>query len=92
MNISLLPELSAARAHQLIDAVIKRDRINLADYDKTVTGMGKWPYEKGPTFSWWTMMGIGIFYYNKSMFDREGQKYPDDSWTWDQARASMGGK
>jgi len=68
-----------------LDAVIKRDKINLAEFDKTVTGMGKWPYEKGSTYSWWTMMGIGAFYYNKSMFDREGQKYPDDSWTWDQA-------
>lgn len=68
-----------------LDAVVKRDKLNLADYDKTVTGMGKWPYEKGSTYSWWTMMGIGTFYYNKSMFDREGQKYSDENWTWDQA-------
>ncbi|HEV2122477.1 MAG TPA: sugar ABC transporter substrate-binding protein, partial [Chloroflexota bacterium] len=68
-----------------LDSVIKRDKLNLGDYDKTVIGMGKWPYEKGPTYSWWTMMGIGTFYYNKSIFDREGQKYPDESWTWDQA-------
>ena len=68
-----------------LDAVIKRDRISAADYDRTVIGMGKWPYEKGPTYSWWTMMGIATFYYNKALFDREGQKYPDESWTWDQA-------
>ena len=68
-----------------LDAVIKRDKLNLADYDKTVTGMGKWPYEKGSTYSWWTMMGIGTFFYNKTLFDREGQKYPDENWTWDQA-------
>jgi multiple sugar transport system substrate-binding protein len=68
-----------------LDAAIKRDRIAAADYDRTVIGMGKWPYEKGPTYSWWTMMGIATFYYNKALFDREGQKYPDESWTWDQA-------
>jgi multiple sugar transport system substrate-binding protein len=68
-----------------LDSVIKRDKVAPAEYDRTVIGMGKWPYEKGPTFSWWTMMGIGTFYYNKSMFDREGQKYPDENWTWDQA-------
>jgi multiple sugar transport system substrate-binding protein len=68
-----------------LDNVIKRDRINLADFDKTVIGMGKWPYDKGSTYSWWTMMGIGTFYYNKSIFDREGQRYPDENWTWDQA-------
>jgi multiple sugar transport system substrate-binding protein len=68
-----------------LDPMIKRDKINAADYDKTVTGMGKWPYEKGNTYSWWTMMGIGTFFYNKTLFDREGQKYPDENWTWDQA-------
>ena len=65
------------------DAALKRDKINPADYDKTVIGMGKWPYDKGPTYSWWTMMSTGCFFYNKSMFDREGLKYPDESWTWD---------
>jgi hypothetical protein len=49
-----------------LDAVVRRDRINAADFDKTVIGMGKWPYEKGPTYSWWTMMGIATFYYNRS--------------------------
>jgi multiple sugar transport system substrate-binding protein len=68
-----------------LDARIKRDKINAADYDKTVVGMGKWPYDKGPTYSWWTMMGIATFFYNKALFDREGQRYPDESWTWDQA-------
>jgi multiple sugar transport system substrate-binding protein len=68
-----------------LDPLIKRDKINPAEYDKTVTGMGKWPYDKGTQYSWWTMMSAGCFYINKALFDREGQKYPDDTWTWDQA-------
>jgi multiple sugar transport system substrate-binding protein len=68
-----------------LDPLVKRDKINPGDYDKTVTGMGKWPFDKGTQYSWWTMMSAGCIFYNKSMFDREGQKYPDDSWTWDTA-------
>ena len=68
-----------------LDPLLKRDKINGADYDKTVTGMGKWPYDKGPQYTFWTMLSAGCLFINKSLFDREGQKYPDDTWTWDQA-------
>jgi multiple sugar transport system substrate-binding protein len=85
VSYAWFPEWIKVGLLENLDALIKRDKINPADYDKTVTGMGKWPYDKGPTYSWWTMMSAGCLYVNKSMFDREGQKYPDDTWTWDTA-------
>lgn len=85
MSFAWFPEWVKLGWPENLDAAIKRDRINLADYDRTVIGMGRWPYLKGPSYSWWTMMGVGTFYYNKAMFDREGLRYPGAGWTWEEA-------
>lgn len=71
-----------------LDSLVDAAKINRADYNSTVMGSGRWPNGTGPTYSWWTMMGVGTFYYNKALFDAAGQAYPDGTWTWDQARAA----
>ena len=56
VSYAWFPEWIKAGFLESLDPLIKRDKINDADCDKTVTGMGKWPYDKGPAYSWWTMV------------------------------------
>lgn len=65
--------------------LIREAKIRPADYNQSILGMGKWPFDQGASHSWFTMMGIGAFYVNQSMFAREGLKVPDETWTWEQA-------
>jgi multiple sugar transport system substrate-binding protein len=62
-----------------LDPYVKRDRYDLDDfYPQAIEGWGRY---KGVLYEIPTDIDVHSLYYNKDMFDRCGQPYPD--WTWD---------
>jgi multiple sugar transport system substrate-binding protein len=66
---------------QPLDAFIARDpQFKAAAYFDTVMAAYKF---RGKQIALPILWGAYVLWYNKSMFDRAGQKYPDESWTWE---------
>lgn len=64
------------------DRVAKADKASAANLSDYFPGVLQTAQVGGKTFGLpWIAQPV-ILYYNKTMFDTAGIKYPDDSWTW----------
>ena len=76
-----------------IDPLIERDSFPIGDFYPTSVETFRWQYGQirvgeGPLWAMPESAQCGdMFYYNKSIFDKEGIPYPDDSWDWDKLLA-----
>jgi multiple sugar transport system substrate-binding protein len=70
-----------------LDKYIKRDNINLNDYEQTMLGA----YEvDGKIYAIPRDIDSIALWYNKKVFDEAGVKYPTNSWTWnDMTKAAL---
>ena len=58
---------------------IDRDKVNLKDYYDMPVELFSY---QGKCYGFPRDFNIVALYYNKTLFDRAGIKYPDNSWTW----------
>ncbi len=59
---------------------VKRDKFDLNDfYPEVVEGWGKY---RGTLYAIPAGVDLYAMYYNKTMFDKYGVSYPDESWDW----------
>jgi multiple sugar transport system substrate-binding protein len=71
--------LAAKGLLEPLDAYVKRDHYDLDDfYPQAIDGWGRY---RGVLYEIPTDIDVHTIYYNKTMFDRYHQPYPD--WTWD---------
>ena len=78
--------MSSAYFYNFVDAGVF---MNLAPYiERDSIDLNKYFQEgypiKSPSeiYGFWKDMTTVVLYYNKDMFDKEGLKYPDESWDW----------
>ena len=72
--------LAAKGLLEPLDGYVKRDHYDLDDfYPQAVNGWGRY---KGALYTIPTDIDVHAMYYNKTMFDKCHQPYPDWSWDW----------
>ena len=62
-----------------LDPLIAQSKIKLDDYVQQALELNRFPQGTGKYWAWQTMLGIGVVYYNKTLFDKAGVPYPTDS-------------
>jgi len=65
-------------AFTAIDAMLRRDRINMADYS-VVPGIYQ---DKGKQYGMPFQLVASGWFYNRDLFRERGLKEPDENWTW----------
>jgi multiple sugar transport system substrate-binding protein len=74
-----VPDIAEVGMPRALDDFVSRDKsFKLGDYAKGVVDAATW---KGKLFMLTVYANFAVTYYNKTMFDRAGVKYPDDTWT-----------
>ncbi len=74
-------QLAAKGLLEPLDTYVERDNYDLEDfYQQAIEGWSKY---KGVLYSVPTDIDVHAMYYNKTMFDKHGESYPDWSWDWD---------
>ena len=77
-------QFSASGWHLDLDQYVKRDKFDLSKHNRQL----EVEEYNGKLYALPYGTGGVVMYYNKSMFDQAGQKYPTDAWTWDDVRAA----
>jgi multiple sugar transport system substrate-binding protein len=77
-------QFSASGWHLDLGPYVKRDRFDLSKHNRQL----EVEEYQGKLFALPYGTGGVVMYYNKSLFDQGGQKYPSDSWTWEDVRAT----
>ena len=77
-------QFSASGWHLDLGSYAKRDKFDFAKYNRQL----EVEEYQGKLYALPYGTGGVVMYYNKSLFDKAGQKYPDDKWTWDDVRAA----
>ena len=54
--------------------------INLDNFYEISTARGRFPLETGDLYGMYTMLGTGILYYNRDIFNKAGAPYPNENW------------
>ena len=76
-----VPDVATSGIGKDLSPNVNRDKqFKLDDYAKGVVDAGSW---KGKLYMLTLFGNFNVLYYNKSLFDKAGVKYPDDSWTLD---------
>jgi multiple sugar transport system substrate-binding protein len=72
---------SFADKHVLLalDPLIARSKIDLNNYVKEALELGRYPQRTGKYWAWQTMLGVGVLFYNKTLFQNAGLPAPSDS-------------
>jgi multiple sugar transport system substrate-binding protein len=77
-----VPDNVGAGVVKELDGFVARDKpFKLDDYAKGVVDTGSW---KSKLYFLAVFSNFNVLYYNKTLFDRSGVKYPDDTWTNEQ--------
>lgn len=72
--------IAAKRLLEPLDRYVKRDHFDIDDfYPQAIEGWGRY---KGVLYELPTDIDVYAMYYNKDMFDKYHQPYPDWSWDW----------
>ncbi|MGH2352046.1 MAG: ABC transporter substrate-binding protein, partial [Chloroflexota bacterium] len=77
-------QFSASGWHLDLGQYVKRDKFDLAKYNRQLEVE---EYE-GKLYALPYGTGGVVMYYNKSLFDADGVRYPSDAWTWDDVRSA----
>ncbi|HEU5316333.1 MAG TPA: sugar ABC transporter substrate-binding protein [Chloroflexota bacterium] len=70
--------VDAKLAHDLNSYAARDKAFKVDDYAKGVIDAGSW---KGKLYFLAVFANFNLLYYNKTLLDRAGVKYPDDTWT-----------
>jgi len=72
---------SLADKHVLmaLDPLIATSKIDLNNYVKEALELGRYPQRTGKYWAWQTMLGVGVLFYNKTLFQNAGLPTPTDS-------------
>jgi multiple sugar transport system substrate-binding protein len=74
-----VPDNVEARVPKELGPYFARDKsVKVDDYAKGVIDAGSW---KGKLYFLALFANFNVLYYNKTLLDRAGVKYPDDTWT-----------
>ena len=74
-----VPDNVDAKVAKELNGYLARDKsFKIEDYAKGVVDAGSW---KGKLYFLALFANFNLLYYNKTLLDRAGVKYPDDTWT-----------
>jgi multiple sugar transport system substrate-binding protein len=80
---------SERQVTRVLDDLVARDKVDLSQFfPASIAGCrwqpGQMAMGQGKLYVFPQNFGTGtVFYFNKTLFDQQGVKYPDASWTWD---------
>jgi multiple sugar transport system substrate-binding protein len=80
-----VPSYAADGVLENLDPYIAESGMDLSDY--WPGAMDTTSYQ-GNVYGFLRDIGLEVLYYNKDHFDEAGLDYPDESWTWDDLRAT----
>ena len=72
-----------------LDPLIKRDSREVPLSDYVTAQLDTWKTPQHGQFALPMYMGVFGLYYSKSLFQRKGVPFPNDTWTWDTWRDAM---
>jgi multiple sugar transport system substrate-binding protein len=77
-------QFSSSGWHLDLGPYVKRDKFDLTKHNRQL----EVEEYNGKLYALPYGTGGVVMYYNKSLFDQGGVKYPDDKWTWDDVRTA----
>jgi len=79
------PKYAAEGVLENLDPYIQKSGYDLNDYWPGLLESAKY---NGSVYGFPRDIEVNVLYYNKTLFDAAGVKYPDESWTWDDLQAA----
>lgn len=79
------PKYAAEGVLANLDSYIKQDGVDLNDYWAGLLDSSSY---NGSVYGLPRDTEVNVLYYNKDLFDKAGQAYPTDEWTWDDLLAA----
>jgi multiple sugar transport system substrate-binding protein len=79
------PKYAAEGVLENLDPYIQKSGYNLNEYWPGLLESAKY---KGNVYGFPRDIEADVLYYNKTLFDKAGVKYPDENWTWDDLLAA----
>ncbi len=80
---------AAKNVTRVLDDLVARDKVDLTQLYAPVVASARWQAGRiatgvGKLYVMPANLNTGtLYFYNKTLFDQSGVKYPDDTWTWD---------